>query len=246
MGKKLINSYGSKFKITYHEINLVIIKNSVRSFFNSFANYLRLFIPEYSQSEICIYSDSDVIFREDVANMLINYDDSVILGLVRKGQCKNRQPWESGIIQKYKNLNDAYFCSAIAVLNNKLYKKNDISNQCIAICKNHGESLKLADQTVWNCMPCDIAELDEKWSLSVSRTDPARFAESGESGGILHFIGSPKPWDLFAEFFHPSASLWENQAKASGLRSQKLLKYIDLSMWKRFFRIRRQYSHWFG
>ena len=68
--------------------------------------------------------------------------------------------------------------------------------------------------------------------------------ENPISTSIIHFMGSPKPWDLGAEMLHPYADIWNEATAVAGLAFHKLRKYFQLYSWKRAWRIRRQYSVW--
>jgi lipopolysaccharide biosynthesis glycosyltransferase len=55
--------------------------------------------------------------------------------------------------------------------------------------------------------------------------------------GIYHFVGSPKPWDLFGEFFHSYSHIWNEASGGIALRFMQRRAYADFRSWRRLPRI---------
>jgi lipopolysaccharide biosynthesis glycosyltransferase len=136
---------------------------------------------------------------------------------------------------------DDYYYSGLAIINNEEYGKQKVIESAIALCKNHAHELSFHDQTVWNCILTNTQVIHPRWCHAAypGKSETKFFHE-----GIVHFAGSPKPWDLFGELYHPYAGIWYDTAKRSGLSFPKIRRYIQGNSWKRAFRIRKQYKAW--
>jgi lipopolysaccharide biosynthesis glycosyltransferase len=214
-----------------------------KGLFDSHAAYLRLLIPHFSRSETIVYSDADVVFQEDLEGLLqeTNLGNS-LMGLIKAGPCSLQPEPEKDLLRRYgKNDNDDYFFSGLAIINNALYKKNNICEKAIQFADQYSKKLSFHDQTIWNCVIERAENLESRWCHLAYPGDkkPYQF-----TGGIVHFVGSPKPWDLLGELKHPYSGIWVDAAKKAGLSFPRLRKYGDPENWRRAYRIRNQYKCW--
>ena len=117
---------------------------------------------------------------------------------------------------------------------------------CETIARDWAAHLTLHEQTIWNCAFSreEMTGLDNTWCQSPPLKKGESFAPFVP--GIVHFAGSPKPWDLFGEYYHHSYEVWAAAQRAAGRRSQALTKYFNALAIKRAYRIRKQYAVWFG
>ena len=107
--------------------------------------------------------------------------------------------------------------------------------------KANMQILPFHDQTIWNCIMDSIALIDKRWC---NYAFPVDCNKASYEDGIVHFVGSPKPWDLLGEFFHPYQSIWYESASAAGIRFPKSRRYFRRESWKRAVRIKNQYAQW--
>lgn len=216
---------------------------SCKGVFDSKAAFLRILIPDYSEAERCLYTDADVVFQEDMGNLLQECKlDGKPIALVRSGKC-NMQPEKERILlgRCGKADGDSYYYSGLAIINNKEYRDQKITKSAIALCNKHAHELSFHDQTVWNCVLKNPQTIQPRWCHEAY---PIKSETKFFHEGIVHFVGSPKPWDLFGEIFHPYARIWYEAARRAGLLFPKARRYGQRDSWKRAFRIRRQYAPW--
>jgi lipopolysaccharide biosynthesis glycosyltransferase len=213
--------------------------------FDSRAAFLRILIPEYTSSETCIYTDADVIFQEDVENLTKDCElTGKTIGLVLAGPCIKQPEKEQLLLSRFgKKGEDNYYFSGLAVINNNEYKKQGVIDKSFKLCKSYASELSFHDQTVWNCILQNQAVIDQRWCW---KAYPAKPISTPFEGGIVHFVGSPKPWDLLGEFFHPYSKIWFETATEAGLSFPIARRYIQGSSWKRALRIKQQYRSWIG
>jgi hypothetical protein len=62
-----------------------------------------------------------------------------------------------------------------------------------------------------------------------------------EEGKIVHFVGSPKPWDVFGKMVHSNYSVFEKVMRKTEFKNFKPWKEMNFSIMYRTVRIARQY-----
>jgi lipopolysaccharide biosynthesis glycosyltransferase len=93
----------------------------------------------------------------------------------------------------------AVFNSGILLINLKLWREKDIKSQCLAFGSRYPDKLRASDQTILNALFAgNFAYLPGRyntaWYANINRPINKK--------AILHFVGSPKPWDIFGRYFH--------------------------------------------
>jgi lipopolysaccharide biosynthesis glycosyltransferase len=245
------NWWASKLNKTFKSFTLEQVPVDLKPFkyckgvFDSMAAYIRILIPQYSTARISLYSDADVVFKEDIGNILRECDlKEKAVALVRAGSCENQPDKEKRLLQGIqKTDNSDYFYSGLALINNSLYKQQEIITKALSICRDHPSELVYHDQTVWNCVLNAPATLHPRWCHAIYPGNPKK---KEYQDGIMHFVGSPKPWDLLGEFFHPYGKIWYGAASAARLRLPKIRRYFQKESWERALRIQKQYHCWMG
>jgi lipopolysaccharide biosynthesis glycosyltransferase len=238
----MLKKTGANFTFEQVEIDLKDFA-SCKGVFDSRAAFLRILIPDYSEAKTCLYTDADVVFQEDIGNLLRECKlGGNPIALVRSGIC-SMQPEKERILlgQCGKADGDSYYYSGLAIINNQEYREQRIIESSIALSKSHAHELSFHDQTVWNCILNNPETIQPRWCHEAY---PVKSETKCFHEGIVHFVGSPKPWDLFGEFFHPYAQIWYQAAKRAGLLFPKTRRYGQKDSWKRALRIRRQYAPW--
>lgn len=218
-----------------------------KSLFGSHATYLRIYAPKFAQTSRLIYSDTDVIFTTDIKELYSLPLNNATIALPGGVKVSTRSDKErAALTASGRQPNDLYYGSGLAVIDvSKYLQKNKVS-QCEESAKQWAPNLLLHEQTLWNCVfsPDEILDLEEKWCQSPPLKKEEFFADP--TPGIIHFAGSPKPWDLFGEFFHHSYHHWAQAAKKAHRGSQVVTKYFNPKFLQRAYRIRKQYAAWFG
>jgi lipopolysaccharide biosynthesis glycosyltransferase len=210
-----------------------------KSLFDSYATYFRLFAPDHAIGKKVIYSDTDILYFSEIEKLFQIWPEKSALSLIPGITCKERGVIEKDLLNKYGKGGDSiYFGAGFGVINVQEYRRQRISQRCMEVIMNDSASLKCHDQTVWNCAVGNINHIlnIDIWA-AYSRTE----SDLKGATGIAHFVGSPKPWDLFGEHFHQYSKMYLKEAKSSGLQIQLILKYLKMQNWKRAWRIRKQY-----
>jgi len=153
--------------------------------------YARLMIPSFLESErLCIYSDTDVIWLVDIAELWLKLDERFSFQSVPETFSQTLQ-MEFKWFDSHGLQFDAssYVCTGVLSLNIQKIRSEGIVGRIGEFLKKHPDTV-MADQTAINAVEQGkIGLLDSKWQrLTISRAD-------GEAlmGNVLHFAGEI-PW----------------------------------------------------
>jgi len=239
-----LKGFGFDFELRHQMVDVTAFRHC-KDFFNSYTNYLRVYAPDYAESDRIIYSDVDVVFTADIADLHSLNIGRAMIALPGGVACGTRGEKEKPALRAYgKNDKDLYFGSGLAVINVAAYLQAAKLQACKDVASRFGPSLIYHEQTIWNCVfhSNEIFRLDEMWCQS----PPLKKSETCKPflPGIVHYAGSPKPWDLLGEYFHHSYKIWRDAAISAGMKNQTVTKYFDVCTLQRAVRIKNQYRVW--
>jgi len=232
------------------KVEFVTVDNTAfrhcKSFFGSHATYLRIYAPRFAETSRLIYSDTDVVFTSDARELRDLPMNGATIALPGGTPVSGRPEQEKeALLACGRGKDDLYYGSGLAVIDTAKYLGSGKIQRCEEIARSKAPHLKFHEQTIWNCAFSaeEIRGLDGKWCQTppVGRGPAFRAAP-----GIVHFAGSPKPWDLLGEFCHAAYPIWADAARKARRSPRKLAKYFDSSTLVRAWRIRRQYAAWIG
>ena len=106
------------------------------------------------------------------------------------------------------NPEQACFNAGVLLFNLKQWRESCIEAQLMNLGDKYHDKLLSADQTLLNafCMGEFLhlpPNFNNEWCAG---KDMPRNARSS----IIHFVGSPKPWDFFGRFVHKGYDLWSS------------------------------------
>ena len=209
---------------------------SLRPFHGSFMVYGVLLLPQLLPDlRSVLYVDSDVLFTLPVSKLLAF--DPALSEHHLVAACSST--FESTLDRDLAcslglDCKAPYFNSGVLYLNLELWCRDNITEKCIEFCKKH----LVFDQTALNvvfynrfkCLPSDFNV--PLYIHSSKLADP--------SGKILHFVGSPKPFDFLGDILNPNSKLFNAvlaKTAFSGYRPNAL-SHLKL---KRIVALRRSY-----
>ncbi|MDN5026917.1 glycosyltransferase family 8 protein [Streptococcus sp. SPS1] len=156
----------------------------------NYMTFARYFIPQFVEEEKVLYLDSDVIVTRNLNDLF-------------KIELGNHLVAAAKVVY---GLEDR-FNAGVLLINNKLWKAENIQRQCIDITNNEHETLIEADQTVLNrlCGQRYIV-LDDTYNFQIGYD---RLAEQRKQyfilekslnplPAIIHYLSDDKPWNLFS------------------------------------------------
>ncbi|MDT3402839.1 glycosyltransferase family 8 protein [Mucilaginibacter terrae] len=168
--------------------------------------YGRLLIPRTVKSDTALYLDADLIILSDVLT-LENFDfgdkpyaavhGSAVKWCLEKDFFIENQGWDP---------ETPYFNSGVVLFNIKRWNELDIDTAIDELTKEHGILLRSHDQTLLNLyIKGQFAILPDIYNVPWY---PASQRPENSEKAILHFVGSPKPWDISGSLVHFGYKVW--------------------------------------
>jgi lipopolysaccharide biosynthesis glycosyltransferase len=198
--------------------------------------YGRLLMSKFIDSDYALYLDADLVILTDVL-VLKNFDFSGNLLAAVSGSVVKHALDHPLFINKLNWSPDTpYFNSGVLLFNLKKWRDENFDAQVKDLMKNYSDYLVSHDQTLLNAL-CGgtFSRLPKSFNVPWY---PDVDKPAIESDAIIHFVGSPKPWDFLAANFHKGYGLWKSYNTASWSKEYSSLTSDKVS---RFWNIRRSY-----
>ena len=163
--------------------------------------YARLFLKDLlPTADRVLYLDSDV-FVNCSLTALWNTDLSPhLLGAISRATIewsldKDLLP-ELGL-----SLNDPHLNSGILLIDLERWRNEEVTERCLAFLETYRERIASHDQTALNYFfSTKHYHLPPKYNTPIYPSEPSIANNVPE--GIIHFVGSPKPWDFGGRVVH--------------------------------------------
>lgn len=204
------------------------------SLHGDYTTYGKLLIEKFILVNTILYLDSDLIINLDVLELRIFDFKDNFLAAVSRSTIK----WslDSPFLINKLNLPEthAYFNAGVLLLNLKKWRESNITAKWKSISKKYPYELISHDQTLFNAL-ChgEFTKLPDNFNISWH----ARLIKPAQvENAIVHFIGSPKPWDFLGKFIHPGYNLWFSYQKVLNISE---VKKLSLLYWVRTWKIRK-------
>lgn len=241
-------AHGFDFDLRYQMIDNTAFR-ATKAMFDSYATYLKLSAPSHAgRAERLLYLDADIVFTGwDLLERIYHMDmGGAAVAMLPSGTCGARAAKEREmLVRRGRKETDLYYGGTLALVDVAKYHELNLLDRYKEVALSDAPSLLYHDQSVAN------AALANGEATPIP-LDPA-YREAGRSGplpefppGIIHVCGAPKPWDVFGEWFHPYYPAWSSVAERAGLPKSSWRNYFNPRALKRAWRIRKQYTVWFG
>lgn len=168
--------------------------------------YGRLLIPQLISAEKVLYLDADLLVLLDVLELdqFEMGDFPLAAGQAGDARLSRDAHFYLNILGLAPEVQ--VFNSGVLIFNRKVWLDQAMDEQCEAMAGIHGDRFFSADQTLLNAVAAGrFAHLPDRYNLRWSPMD-GTIEEPGNA--IYHFIGSPKPWDLFGKKVHRAYAHW--------------------------------------
>ncbi len=213
-----------------------IFKN-YRSLQGDRTTYGRLLISDFMEGyPRVLYLDSDLIIETDVLKLEdIDLNDKAIGGV---GGSDLRYNLEQQFYLHVLNLPPATtsFNAGVLIINIPVWKKQAIKERLLQFANKYPNELLAADQTLLNgFFAGDFCHLPSNYNNLWYATSKPK----NNNGSIYHFVGSPKPWDLFGKYLHTGYKKWKQYSTENW--EQNVLHKHKTAQLKRWWHIRRSY-----
>jgi lipopolysaccharide biosynthesis glycosyltransferase len=210
-----------------------------RSLHGNYMPYQRLILPRMIQPERLLYIDSDTVVNLDVGALLDWPMDNQPLAAPLLGRTETLLDGKVRMKHGIPGGSPA-FNSGVLLINVSRWNELGVTEECLAFCREYGGDLLTQDQTVLNIK---LHGKVQNLPIRFNRTVEPSLPESIDSNNCLvHFVASPKPWDLFGEVIHPQARIYHAAVAETALRFEEQKKYFRVSSWRRARKLIRSYG----
>lgn len=173
--------------------------------------YSRLLLPELlPRKERVLYLDSDVVVHTSIDAIwewpMTRLVGAVPIGVVAYSAVERKLLNEHGVPD------DApYFNGGVLLIDLAGWREQSVSNRLLNIAREYGEHLAAQDQTVLNLFFSNSFDhLPARFNIIAL---PTNQPPEADPDGIIHFVGSPKPWDPLGTLFHRSCAVYYDALK---------------------------------
>lgn len=190
----------------YIDVDVKAKFGHLRSLHGDWTTYGRLLIADYLPGDTALYLDADLIVSLDVLTLKGLDFESHILAAVYSSTVE----WaleKSFFIDRLKwSKDEGYFNAGVIYFNLKRWRQLNTEAQWKSLSEKYPNELISHDQTLLNAI-CKSrfkhlpVHFNSPWYAGRKKPMNADFA-------IIHFVGSPKPWDLFARITHQGYDMW--------------------------------------
>lgn len=171
--------------------------------------YGRLLIADYINNDVALYLDADLVVNLDVLELKkVEFNDELLAAA--NGNAVKYQLENLFFITKLGwNSETLYFNSGVMLLNLRKWRLNNIEKKWKQLSIEFSQEFLSADQTLLNAI-CEgkFASLPDCFNNFWYPNK--KQAELNDDNSILHFVGSPKPWDFFGSLIHYGHSIWKS------------------------------------
>jgi lipopolysaccharide biosynthesis glycosyltransferase len=209
---------------------------SFRSLHGDWTCYGRLLLVDYIDEDQVLYLDSDLIVEEDVLKLEYFNFKGQILAAVGGGQFEYTLGRKFYAERAGIRPDVEYFNDGVMMLNLQEWRKRNIKEECLRIARRYSQELPSHDQSILNILCAgNFAKLPRSFNCEWTALAPRPKVSSKM---VLHFVGSPKPWDPFAFLIHNGYETWVKYERKTWISRMSVVTAADL---KRAWNIRRSY-----
>lgn len=206
--ERLLKNEQYKGTVEYINFDASLIFGHLKSLHGDWTTYGRLLIVNYIKSDYALYLDADIIVQLDILSIKSHDLNNNILAAVYGSSANYALERDFFINYLHCNPEQACFNAGVLLFNLKEWREREIEAELMNLGRKYHDKLLSADQTLLNafCMGKFSylpSNFNNEWSAG--KEEP-RNAHSS----IIHFVGSPKPWDFFGRFVHKGHSLWNS------------------------------------
>ena len=172
---------------------------------NDYTTYGRLLIPDYIDAAQILYLDSDLVITCDVLE-LADLDMEGYPIAAYTGTAVNYALDRTYFLERGYSKDMAYFNAGVLLMDLDAWRERDLTSEWKEIIADRPETLQSHDQTILNRICAgDFKRLPLKYNTLFL----AHHKKPEHTSGIFHFVGSPKPWDVFGSVIHAGYPLWK-------------------------------------
>lgn len=204
--ERLAEQHNFKGSLSFIDFDAEAEFGHLRSLHGDWTPYGRLLIPRMIPAEKVLYLDTDLLVLLDVLELEHFDPGDFPLAAAQTGEARLSRDADFYIHTLGFAPDLQVFNSGVLLFNRKAWHDRALDQQCEVFGKAHADRFFSADQTLLNAVTAgNFGRLPAHFNL---RWSPMDGAIPDPEPAIYHFIGSPKPWDLFGKKVHKAYKLW--------------------------------------
>jgi lipopolysaccharide biosynthesis glycosyltransferase len=209
----------------------------LKSLHGDWTTYGRLLIPDYVQGDYCLYLDADLVVELDILEIDNFYFNNYAIAAVYGSDIIFALEYDFYINEIGYSENTSAFNAGVLYFNLKKWRLENIKQRCLDFGRKYSNNLLSADQTILNGLFAgQFAILPPSFNCAWYCYG---YKPTVASKMILHYVGSPKPWDIFAKCFHKGYAEWNSYLTIQWRNKYEQYTLADV---KRLWEIKKSYT----
>jgi lipopolysaccharide biosynthesis glycosyltransferase len=231
--RRTLDRVGRQYSLTILPPPDHALFQSFRPFFGTYTTYYKLVLPDLIPEDRFLYLDTDTVTATDLSPLATIDMQGYPMGFVVQSTMGSALE-KKFFLELGHGKDDPALNAGVMLVDAKRWKAQQCSQRLMQFCRKYPDALLSGDQTAFtalfakSCFP-----LDDRFNVRLSTVERDELLPEG----IYHFVGSPKPWDIFANLFHAYSRFWNGHRKSAGIGRWTLNPYLEPSAWRRLPRI---------
>ena len=174
-----------------------------------------------------LYLDSDLVVHRDLAALADLDLGGAAAGFVHSG-ASMRAAIDQPLFEELGFDLDAPYYNAGLIVMDLAAWRDGLAEEGMETARRHQGKLPAADQTVLNVLFYDrpVAPVHRSFNVLAFPMAPIR---AHETPAVYHFIGAPKPWDLFGEWINTHADLYLEALSHTALAGRRSYRHPSVT-----------------
>jgi lipopolysaccharide biosynthesis glycosyltransferase len=195
-----------------------------------------LLLSDLIKENRVLYLDSDLVVELDVLEIRDFDFEGKAIAAVAGGKIKTQYSKDFYINKAGLSPELDSFNSGVVLFNLEMWKAKEIKKKCFKVAEQFTDDLVSHDQSILNAVFAgEFSKLPSsyncEWPTNYDRPTVA-------SKMIIHFVGSPKPWDFLGFLIHKGFKTWKMY---SNKEWEQDYSAVSIFNFKRTWNLRRSY-----
>ena len=200
--------------------------------------FLAELLPQYSR---VLYLDSDVIVIKSVREWIAGREQQATIyadGMTPRATSADRALFQNAGL----DMSRTSFNSGAMIIDLDRWRAQNRTVECLATAKRFPGEFRCADQSLLNVVfHDDFVAVGSRINHPLYPSEPPLSLAQNDST-ILHFVGSPKPWDPLGKYLHNNYFLWRHFYERTAMAGRSTLRYA--SPWRTLRTSRSTFRAW--
>jgi lipopolysaccharide biosynthesis glycosyltransferase len=194
--------------------------------------YFRLLLPGAVKENRLLYLDADMLIRCDLSPLFALDMGHEPLGAVIDETVGNTLDKDLRV-SLHQSLTDPAFNSGALLFDCAIWRERELLKECLRFGLEYRKQIRVVDQSILNALFAkNCVRLPGQYNAKIFN-----HIRHVPTEGVLHYVGSPKPWDLGAKLILPYARAWFSELRKTALPVTRRNPWLMVETWRRFPKI---------